>query len=783
MGSGLQISHANVIGNTLGASFQNFIDQSSTLTAQNTTTGYPSPTGTFYSTVIGRAAIPDITNDMRASFGVERICTQQIIQIQNEQGPNGETVYGVLNDDRGLIRFVGSWGNANGVYGQYIQNPSTSDTVSYVEINFYGTGLNLVSINGSSGTPMMSIDGGTETSLLGTSGGSSVLGGRNYSGNIIIPVANGLTLGLHTIKIRCATCQFLVHGFEILNSNTSGLININKGTAYYRGQTIKNNTADSVAYNTGVTGVKGGRIVRYFSADDTPAQVFTSVNSSAAYLTSADHTNEEVARVFHWREFGAGRYNATYANEDDFSLLTGTARSAAFTLDDGTTTLIITNGNVDNEGLALANPSTVTFTFVGCGLDVAIQIPTGGFSVSLPWYLDGVAQTNIPYASWYRTGILKIASGLSYGTHTIIFSRDSASNDIAIKQFIVYQPKKPTIPTGAVEICDYNVMATYAANTVAGLTTIGTGLLRKHLAQREAVFVEGTGGTTAWTIGYDPVNNVSGYENYTDKLNASVQYSFFGVGFELRYYGSGNRSSNVAVTINGSALTLANFPNLAYTVYGGGSFNNSTGVLTMSTTVGAGRGFTVTGLPLGINTVKFNNGTASVYMVMAALDIITPIHSYKFNTPATLQNTLSIGSQSLNDSRTTSAIATTPKAWAQAVGVTSTPSSTVTTYIPMPDMSLTIKTSGGPILISYFATCYNATVGAAVYLQLFVDGLIVGPANVITPPNTTSLIGPAASLVVPVLAGYHKIDLYWAAGGGGTLSAYLTQRSLTVREL
>jgi hypothetical protein len=93
---------------------QAFIDESARLTAVTSSPGV----GQFLSSIIGRASIPDIANDFRASLGIERIPVQQIMLLQNEFGPNGEPVYGALNDTRGLIRFVGPglvvFNNVNG---------------------------------------------------------------------------------------------------------------------------------------------------------------------------------------------------------------------------------------------------------------------------------------------------------------------------------------------------------------------------------------------------------------------------------------------------------------------------------------------------------------------------------------------------------------------------------------------------------------------------------------------------------------------------------------------
>jgi len=193
---------------------QAFVDQSANLTA--ITSGTPG-VGQFLSSVIGRAAIPDITNDMRASFGIERIMTQQIQLVQNETGPNGEPIWSVLNDTNGLIRFVGGdWVNISSTYGWAA---GCSNQNSYLEITFYGTGLNLLTMLGYAYSAYATVDGGTEsaTNIFPSGTQSTILAYRNYAANIPLVVASSLTLGLHTIKIRNNLVGGMnVHGFEIL---------------------------------------------------------------------------------------------------------------------------------------------------------------------------------------------------------------------------------------------------------------------------------------------------------------------------------------------------------------------------------------------------------------------------------------------------------------------------------------------------------------------------------------------------------------------------------------
>jgi hypothetical protein len=771
------VSAADTFGEALTYGLQNFV-KTSYLTPVTSSPGV----GQFLSSVQGRASIPDITSDLKASFGVERIMTQSIIQLQDEFGANGEIAYGVLNDTNNQVRLVGTWNSIPAAaYGQYIQNQSTSDTVSYVEIVFYGTGLNLLSINGSSGNPMMSIDGGTETSLLGISGGSSVLGGRNYSGNIIIPVTNGLALGLHTIKIRAATCQFLVHGFEVLNAmSASANLNVNRGVAYVSGQKYINTYADSVDYNKDssgngiLTNGKGGRIVRYLSASDTLGYAATACATSPSYLTNASHSAEEVARTFHLREFGAGR-------ADDFSLLIA-SRAAYFTLDDGLTTLssdlcVVQNTNSRDCLIPTGANNFITLTFIGTGLDVITTSASSnvdGFNI----YVDGGSSAGTILGTSSTVQQKKIVSGLPYGTHTVKFQRNqSTGNATGICSFIVYQPKKPTLPTtGCVELCDYNVMANFVGNLTGGTNTISTGTLRR-LVCREFIYV----GT--WAITNDS-GVVGGIFTYTATTSSYLEYTFFGTGFDFRM-STPTTSSTYTMTIDGTNPTGAGATGTSY--YNGiTSFNAGTGLITTTAGTVYGSGVNVTGLPLGRHTMRVT-WTSGSNLQCDALDVITPLHSYKSNLYGDLQNTLPVGNNSLMDTRKTSMIKEAyQKAWAQAIGINNSVSTSSSSPVPLADMSITVKTTGGPLAINFCGTFYNNAATGGTKTFIYVDGVAVGPFSMTDNPNVASAfiwMAQSNNVIVQVMAGVHKVDIYWSIITTGTSSSYDVNRILTVREL
>jgi hypothetical protein len=754
------------------AGTQGFVDESALIAAG---------TGNFITSIVGRAPIPDIANDLKASLGIERIPVQQIIPIQNEFGAGGEPVYGALNDTRGLIRFVGSWTTYNDIHGVRAGASASGD---YVEITFYGTGLNIISAAVATQDVRCTVDGGSEGSNF-VPQGSSILLSRKYAANQVYPATTiPLSLGIHTIKLRMANANgFSVFGFEVLNNNSSGLININPGVANNKGAKYTNSIARSIAYNqnqagsTVVTGVKGGRIVRYISANDTIGTLWKEVpTGDPLYLTSAVHTDEEVARTYFWREFGAGRYTEA----DDFSLLPSSPGSErVFTLEDDSATLlahavlILIIGSVTDTLSPFATNSFVTLTFTGTGLDIVRQDGgSGGASSVYTLYVDGVSRGTLNSTGSTSARVEKLVSNLPYGTHTVqILATSVVTYNFGIKQFIVYQPKKPSLPTGAVELTDYNVLAAYSPVGTVGPGKISTGTSRKYCA-REFVYV-GAGSfsgvdTTNFDAGRCVGSAVSG--DYTE-------YTLFGSGLDIGMFftaAAANATISITNVATGAVLNLSSYTT-ALVQTGGLTWTASTGALAGTSLSGKAK-LEISGLPLAVYKLKIlQNTTTQLYLDY--IDIITPIHTHKSNLYGVLQNTLPVGSTSLLDTRMTS-YAQTQKAWAQAVGVYSTPSTATAVFLPLVDMSVTIKTEGGPLLITFFVDANNSGAGAGQF-AIYMDGVIL--PNIIRMTNASSL--PAnLTMTVPAAKGVHKIDAFFYCNGG-TYYAVSTDRILTVREL
>lgn len=740
-------------------------------------------------TVVNRAKVTNFAADLMPKFGVDRIMTQQIMKIEGETGPNGEPVFKPVNDIHDQVRFVGSWSSGLDATGARVQFGGT--TSDFVEISFYGTGINILEVAYTSQVQSYSVDGASASQFLnGTF--SSILAGRNTAPNQLIPVVSGLSLGMHTVKITSGGSGFQVYGFEIINASSPTNITLSPGTSYANGQKLTKSASSTTAYNSGfesgTLGTRGGHVLVYQKSDGSVAKSVTPTDAAAAYLTNANHANEEIVRTHNWREFGAGR-------ADDWSLGTGSAvTSRAFTLDDGTTTLVTDgayiftpSGYPESMG-PNNNGQFITLTFVGTGIDLFQTNPSAAVNATIS--IDGTAiATNVAGLTTFPVGKqTKVASGLAYGTHTLKIANTTQAGSLAFSQFIIYAPKTPTLPTGAVALADYFVMGDFNANTTAGVERISDGVLRKT-TYREAVYVEGTGGTVNWSANSPTASLVGMQGTNTDRQNAYLEYSFFGTGFDLRFsVNSANRTTSVAVSLasnGGSLLTLngTNYASAVCTTTNGASF--SAGVLNQAVSSVDGAGFACKSLPLAAYKIRFLNNTAAKYLVAEAFDIITPIHAPKLNGPFVVQNTLSIGSQSVRDLRQFSvAQGGQQKMVAQAQGVTPSgvTTSALTPGVPCADASVSIKTTGNPIQISYKLAASNGLSPQAVFAVAVVDGVSVGQVSVFSAPAAGSVETLADTVVVPVAAGFHKVDLYWYVGAN-TATAYLTARILNVREL
>lgn len=584
------------------------------------------------SEIINRALVQDDLNSFGSFMGIERVIFKNIFNQEGERGPENQSVFSPFDNGDNRFRFVGSWIVDNGSSGRSVRSVNFSSDNTFVEFTFYGTGLSIVGqsaaaniLNGN-----VYINGVSQGSLALLSGTSNVLNGRGYENNTIFNIVKDLPFGLHTVKIEGVAGNndnLFLYGVEILNQREDILVGA--GNAVRGGFIEDVVSSKTFSYKPTGMGSSGGRVVLY-NFNNNLEQSFTNV-SAAKFLTQTDHGEEEIIKSLNLSDF---------SNNGSDGFASSFNGDLWVTLDDGTTTLQTDNGVASSGHLLLSDPGSWTFTFVGTGLDVVGRI--GGNIGSFSLIIDG--QT-YPIVTSSLHGVVNqpftwsIASGLPYGTHTVKVNRVANQDSFFPKDFIIYGPKKPLLPEGALEIADYNVLADYSITT-AGNEKISTGVLRK-IARKELRF------TGTW--GIDSGVYSTGYisEQLYDASTSfgTMSYTFYGTGFELRNKAFSSYHNSIKVRLNGVDLNELNYPSAAFSDYGyDDGFNSSTAILSMrSAANNGGAGFSVSQLPLDVYTVEFDkNGNSQTFSV-EAFDIITPIHVNDLNNQ--------IGSLSLADIR------------------------------------------------------------------------------------------------------------------------------------
>jgi hypothetical protein len=441
--------------------------------------------------------------------------------------------------------------------------------------------------------------------------------------NVCFQAASNLSLGWHTVKLQLTTNSGnspFYFGFEILNEQASGLIQLPPGSQLYKGKRLTKSTLTTTAYNsdfeTGTLGTKGGKVLIYQKSDGSVAKALTPTDASALFGTSTNHANEELSNRLSFRMFGAGR-------TDDIATIGPASSNRVFTLDDGSTSLcgtnIFNNLNVAGfEGLSFTgNGDYATLTFFGTGLDIKAMLQSAA-NPDIAVVIDGVAVhtiTNSHFGSAGAPYTIKIASGLSCGFHTARFVRGaSAAANIIIQEFLTYEAETPALPTGAVALGAYNILGDFSVTNVSGNTVTDNadmygGVVVKSMT-REMNYV-GTG----WTLPALGANNASlpgGFYANTATNSDYVEHTFWGTGIAIHLIDSAGGTSTFTAAIDGVANAGAT-NTLSITNNGAGSYtvNTTTGFLPAR--------LVFSGLALGKHTIRLTRTGGAGNFAIAGL--------------------------------------------------------------------------------------------------------------------------------------------------------------------
>jgi hypothetical protein len=632
----------------------------------------------YYTAINGSKPIKDPR--IGTHFGSQRHKFKSIQKLEQETATHGISIYSV--DGREWIRQVG-YGFYNNSNGNFL---NLGDATYYYEITAYCSGINLINLTRATATFRYTVDGGTE---VGTDYGANsltsyLLGSRFVDAGSVSNLTSGLTLGIHTIKIRRSGTYGEVYGIELIAQDTTSattksqiqipsqnVVSYGKkftvadtphynpfafktdgttawasgahnGTAWPvgTGSSANIDTATSLGLAAWVSTnyykpYNGGRVVWWVDSsgtlkcsvnmmppnarsvansasltngtekgDDSAGTSSAAVANNTSYPTftdqAIDHSQAEVAKTFHWREFGNGSANggtgATYA---DASMLTTTADDIAYVMDDGLTSMAGDDSAVNSSHQTLmgdGNDDTVYITFIGTGVSVV------GQEYLTSW--RHLAQ-NLPYGTHILKTKRKTATDLSvYTLDGIEIYESSGAEYGEMWEVSFHQPKMPPIPEDAVVIADYMLMADHVVKS-AGLGNISKGV--RSLAATRDFFYDATG-VTYRARSYSTEHATSGIPIATNTMtsgqSSTVTLPYFGTDFVITHYA--NRIGTITEGLNSDVGTSAN----------------------LSTTTNAGA-TKHTGNNLAVNQFKcvMVDGQGDDELWISTLEVASPIHT------------------------------------------------------------------------------------------------------------------------------------------------------------
>jgi len=240
------------------------------------------------------------------------------------------------------------------------------------------------------------------------------------------------------------------------------------------------------------------------SGGNTSAAVANSTYKPTISDQAVDFSLSEVAKSFHYREFGNGSANggtgATYA---DASML-NSSDDISYVMDDGLTSLsaddaFISSGYFERVGV----DDTMYLTFIGTGCSWNSNANKSQIS-------------NLPYGTHILKG-KRTSTSSNHGDWTIDgqeFTNATNGHYAVIRDFFdIHQPKMPPIPEDAVVIADYMLMADFVPVGANGIDKISKGS-RYVSSSRDFLHDTGNGTIVVTNPGGTIVENRGGLTVY-----------------------------------------------------------------------------------------------------------------------------------------------------------------------------------------------------------------------------------------------------------------------------
>ena len=302
-------------------------------------------------------------------------------------------------------------------------------------------------------------------------------------------------------------------------------------------------------------------------ATRTTASHFGTNNPMNSFEAGTDLDSDqlsEVAKAFHFREFGNGSANGgtgsgSYA---DWSMLTASNDNIAYVMDDGLTSLTGNtayaevnsgNGEIHYPG---QNNYYSYLTFIGTGISIKAE-------------------------KELNKDVEHIAENLPYGTHIVKFQRDSSNSKYVVDgvdlgtisnsgvggytELLLKQPKKPPIPEDCVVLADYMLMADYVEMSSITDTNFEGKISKgvRRVSGTRDVFVNASSSTGMGNVAQGDIATMGPWGMYSfyspsGSVDATVKLPFFGSKFFTWAEGTTGyaSSSHYAQSINSTSLTI-----------------------------------------------------------------------------------------------------------------------------------------------------------------------------------------------------------------------------------
>jgi len=354
------------------------------------------------------------------------------------------------------------------------------------------------------------------------------------------------------------------------------------------------------------------------SLTNATAKANASASNDTFYPTFEAHTTDvnednlhEVAKTFHWREFGNGSANGDtgYA---DASMLSVAGQEIAYVMDDGLTSFSAQNASTRNSldfepnSNNTNNDHNAYFTFIGTGLTLTAS-QNGAQTTT-------VVQ-NLPYGTHVYNHFYQADSNAEGKIDGVALGDTMSGTYGDLSEVTFHQPKRPPIPEDACVIADYMLMADFVAQSTTVVETAISKGVRVVSGSRDH-FIDGTSTFAGAGIEMGSARGFQGVYGLRSGVAQTAQLPFFGTRFLM-----GIEDTSVAheLTINGTSVTED--------------------VYDCSTTTG----MDLKGIPtanvatLGVNTAKITmHGSNSGYRFWGT-HVDTPIHTsshyQSFETP------------------------------------------------------------------------------------------------------------------------------------------------------